>query len=89
MLKRLAANNGREDTTVCDNEEKNRRNGYRKELRERLCQMFGYLQAESPIIQQEDNPEIFLTLFNIAFTNTKTDPLGNANRTTQLLRGMD
>lgn len=88
MLKRLAANSGKEDTTACDNEEKNRRNGCRKELRERLCQMFGYLPAESPIIQMEDNAEIFHTLFSIAFTNTKTDPLGNANRTTQLLQSM-
>lgn len=88
MLKRLAATQGIEDTTSCDDAEKNRRNGYRKELRERLCQMFGYLSAESPIVQLDDNNEIFSALFSIAFTNPNSDPFDNANRLVPLKNSM-
>ena len=89
MLKGLAASRGRENTAFYDEVDRNRLNGVRKTLRERLCKMFGYCETEPPIVQDEKDRRVFRTVFGICFTDSHSDPFDRPQSLRRLRSDME
>lgn len=71
LLKEYAAHGGREFVKGMGKDERNARNGVRKNLREFLCQQFGFSYSDNPI--GEEAKDVYRTAFSISFTDAGSD----------------